>query len=138
MSFRGAGTRPYTMVLTPLAQPPLAPRRLTPLTISPGTPPTQGPQTTLPGPGWVVFSEAYHPGWVVTGTPTLHVKINGFANGYYLTQPPTGPVRVTFTPQRWVWIGTAISGVAVMGLLVTAWRSRRRRGPCKSGRRTLH
>ncbi len=116
VSFSEAGDQPYTMVLTPSAQPPLAPRPLTPLPWLAGTAPTQGPSARLPGPGWLIFSEAYHPDWTLTGAPAAHVQINGFANGYYLAQPPGGPVTVTFTPQRWVWVGLACSGLTLLGL----------------------
>ncbi len=124
LTLHDAGETPATLILTPSGQPPLVPRPLTPLPGPAGAAPTQGPVARLPGQGWLIFSEAYHPDWTLTGAPATHVRINGFANGYYLAQPPAGPVTVTFTPQRWVWVGGAISLSTMMMLILLSrpWR----------------
>ena len=124
----GVGTTPYAVILAPVDQPHTAPRRLTPLPERQRTP-TTFRFSAPPGPGWVIVSEAYHPGWALTGAPgTLHVPVNGFANGYYVVTPPSGPMTVMFTPQRWVWVGGVISLITVGGGLLWGMLVGRTRG----------
>ena len=117
---QGIGDTPYALLLTPVGRPsPIAPP-LTSLTARRAAP-TTFRFSAPPGPGWVIVSEAYHPGWALTGAPgTLHVPVNGFANGYYVATPPSGPMTVTFTPQRWVWVGLLLSG-GTLGTFIM-WR----------------
>jgi arabinofuranan 3-O-arabinosyltransferase len=83
-------------------------------------------------PFWLVLGESHSDGWEATadghslGSPQL---VNGFANGWTVRPDHAGTIDVVlrWTPQRIVWIGLAISGLAVLvclGLVVV----RRRRG----------
>jgi len=88
----------------------------------------------LTDPSWLVLGQSYSTGWSAhspelgtLGAPTL---IEGFANGWRL-DASTGTVRVvlTWTPQRVVWIGIAVSIVGTLlclALVLLPWFRRRR------------
>lgn len=81
-------------------------------------------------PFWLVLGQSQSNGWQATingktlGTSRL---IDGYANGWLVT-PTNGSftVKLDWTPQRTVWIGLAISAVAVLLCLVLALWPRRR------------
>ncbi len=69
-------------------------------------------------PFWLVFSEAFHPGWRISisakGGPASgwdgdHQMINGFANGWYLTKTGDYQLDVSFSPQKYFYLGSSIS-----------------------------
>jgi hypothetical protein len=87
-------------------------------------------------PGWLVFGQSYSPGWraecrdaeggkLDLGAP---VPIDGFANGWRV-EPGCVEARFSFPPQRLAVAGYAVSGVALLVLLLVAlvgwWRERR-------------
>jgi len=87
-------------------------------------------------PFWVVLGQSYGPGWEATtsdgeslGEPTL---VNGFANGWRVDPDELGAdttIDIRWAPQRFVWVGLALSAVGVLvclALIVVG--SRRRRG----------
>jgi hypothetical protein len=73
----------------------------------------------------LVFSETFHPQWVLdiepsTSSPILsdkspeynmaqHVLVNGYANGWWIDKPGTSELTIEFLPQRWYKIGWIIS-----------------------------
>lgn len=89
-------------------------------------------------PFWLVLGQALSEGWSATvrggsslGSPTL---IDGYANGWRIDPAATGStftVDITWTPQKFVWSGLAISTPWLLGLcaaaLVMVWRRRRTR-----------
>ena len=85
-------------------------------------------------PYWVVLGQSHGPGWRATtsdgvdlGTSTL---INGFANGWRIDPGELGAdvtVDITWTPQRFVWIGLGASAIGVLICLVLALRRPRSR-----------
>ncbi len=85
-------------------------------------------------PYWVVLGQSHGSGWKATtsegtdlGESTL---INGFANGWLVDpaeQSSDVTVHITWTPQRLVWIGLAISAVGVAICLALAFRTRAKR-----------
>ena len=88
--------------------------------------------TSATKPYWVVLGQSYGPGWAATtsegkdlGPPTL---INGYANGWQVDPAQVGEdatVRITWTPQRLVWVGLALSALGVLlclGLLIFGGR----------------
>lgn len=91
--------------------------------------------TGLDEAGWLVLGQSFSPGWSARspqlgslGPPTL---IEGYANGWRL-DAQSGTVRIvlTWTPQRIVWIGIAVSVVGVLlccGLVLGPVLRRRRR-----------
>ncbi len=85
-------------------------------------------------PYWVVLGQSHGPGWRATtsdgvdlGTSTL---INGYANGWRIDPDELGAdvtVDITWTPQRFVWIGLGASAIGVLICLVLALRRPRNR-----------
>ncbi len=81
-------------------------------------------------PFWFVFGQSQSDGWRATidgaslGTSRL---VDGFANGWVVTPNRDDfTVELSWTPQRAVWIGLAISAVAVLLCLGLAFWPRRR------------
>lgn len=112
-----SGEAPYTVVITPIPQPKASAR---PLTLLPPTRsrPTAHTVPALPGPGWVILTEAYHPGWKIPAlSDATHVEINGFANGYFLRHAAPSGLSVVFLSQRWVLVGWGISLMTWLGVL---------------------
>jgi hypothetical protein len=81
---------------------------------------------TLPdGGGFLVFSEAYHPGWGLTvGGKTLSpVKGQGFVNVYSLPPGVSGPAELLYRDEalmaklvvvmHWGWIGLTLAALAL-------------------------
>lgn len=112
-----------------------------------------GPATTTERPGrndhrvdvagatepyWVVLGQSFSSGWRATtadgtdlGPPTL---LNGFANGWRVDPAELGAdlrIDLTWTPQRFVWFGIAVSVIGVLVCLLLALR--RRRSPDDAG-----
>jgi hypothetical protein len=84
-------------------------------------------------PFWLVLGQSHNDGWTakvnghVLGGSTL---VNGYANGWRIAPARAGTLHITleWTPQRAVWIGLAISGIAVFAcVLLVALGSRRER-----------
>jgi len=87
-------------------------------------------------PFWLVLGQSLSNGWKATvrggeslGDPTL---IDGFANGWQIDPAVTGTsftVDISWTPQKTVWGGLALSFFWFIGLctaaLVVAWRRRK-------------
>lgn len=86
---------------------------------------------------WLSFGQSWNPGWQASvdgrslGPSTV---IDGYANGWRLDPAELGPgpweIRVTWAPQRTIWIAIAISGLAValcIALIAVAWWRDRRR-----------
>jgi arabinofuranan 3-O-arabinosyltransferase len=86
---------------------------------------------------WLSFGQSWNPGWKATVDGRdlgPSVVIDGYASGWKLdpAEVGTGPleVRVDWTPQRVIWFGILLSGVAVVAclvLIVVGARSARRR-----------
>jgi arabinofuranan 3-O-arabinosyltransferase len=86
-------------------------------------------------PFWLVLGQSNSPGWQATaaglgdlGTAQL---VDGYANGWLVT-PRSGDfdVALSWTPQRKVWVGLAVSAVAMLIVLALAFApgsGRRRR-----------
>jgi arabinofuranan 3-O-arabinosyltransferase len=74
-------------------------------------------------PFWLVLGQSQSDGWEATvngkSLGTSHL-VNGFANGWTVRPGEAGTVDVVlrWTPQRAVWIGLAVSGLAVLACLV--------------------
>jgi arabinofuranan 3-O-arabinosyltransferase len=85
-------------------------------------------------PFWLVLGQSASAGWeanTTSGSVAPRQLVDGFANGWLIT--PKGPgsmeLSLRWTPQRFVWIGFAVSAVAVLAcvaLVVLSWRRRRR------------
>ena len=80
-------------------------------------------------PFWLVLGQSHSLGWKATvggadlGPPVL---VDGYANGWRIA--PTGEpldVRLRWEPQRGIWLGLAVSGVALLlcvGIVVASFR----------------
>lgn len=86
-------------------------------------------------PYWIVLGQSYSPGFTATtsdgtslGEPTL---INGYANGWRIDPAELGEdvtVDISWTPQRLVWIGLALSALGVLACAaLILWPVLRRR-----------
>jgi hypothetical protein len=82
-------------------------------------------------PFWLVLGQSHNDGWEATaagkdlGTPTL---VNGFANGWQVRPGRAGTIDIVlrWTPQRLVWIGLAVSALAVLACIaLLLWRRNR-------------
>ncbi|MEX0665436.1 MAG: alpha-(1-_3)-arabinofuranosyltransferase family protein [Acidimicrobiia bacterium] len=85
-------------------------------------------------PFWLVLGQSLNDGWEAEladgtslGKPRL---VNGYANGWTVdpSEPGTLVIHLRWKPQRLVWIGMAVSVIAILGCLVLLWRTRRRAG----------
>jgi len=82
-------------------------------------------------PFWLVLGQSHNDGWEATvdghslGSPQL---VNGFANGWTVRPGSAGTLDVVlrWTPQRAVWFGLVISGIAVVVCLALVFVRRRR------------
>lgn len=83
-------------------------------------------------PFWLVLGQSLNDGWQAKlgdgtslGEPQL---VDGYANGWLVRpdEPGTLSISLRWTPQRFVWIGLAISALAVLGCLMLVWRTRKR------------
>jgi hypothetical protein len=80
-------------------------------------------------PFWLVLGESFNKGWHAEvngqdlGAPRL---VDGIANGWRVDPGDrrTLDVRFIWAPQRWIWIGLAISGAALLACLWLALRRR--------------
>jgi hypothetical protein len=84
-------------------------------------------------PFWLVLGQSRSPGWTAKaaglgdlGEPQL---VDGYANGWLITPDKAGDldVALSWTPQRKVWIGLAVSAVALLVVLALAFAPRNRR-----------
>ncbi len=78
---------------------------------------------------WLVLAESQNPGWQLRtqhGKVTATAMVDGYANGWLIQPDGTGAVDVSlsWTPQRIVWAGFAISALTVLLSLVVLARRR--------------
>lgn len=59
-------------------------------------------------PFWLVFSEAFHPGWK-TSIGGQHLMINGFANGWSIERTGDYQLDIFFQPQQIYYFGIVVS-----------------------------
>jgi|GEM_PF-1231986 len=76
-------------------------------------------------PGVLVLADAFHPGWraEVNGNPTQIFPVNGGLRGIAV-QPGAQEIVFRYHP-GWLWPGTVITALAVLGLGVVAVGTRR-------------
>jgi hypothetical protein len=86
-------------------------------------------------PFWLVLGQSHNDGWHAktgTGRPLGEPQlVDGYANGWLVTpeRADTFTVRLTWTPQRLVWVGFAASVLAIVVCLGVLVVTRRRRAP---------
>lgn len=86
-------------------------------------------------PFFLVLGQSHNTGWRASidghdlGEPDL---VDGYANGWRIDPAEFGAnpvVSLRWEPQRWVWVGLAVSAIATLvavGIVIVAWRRRRR------------
>jgi hypothetical protein len=85
-------------------------------------------ETKIAGPGWLVVSEIWYPGWqaTVNGTAQPIEKVDGLLRGVYLSQPGTYDITMTYHPGSVRW-GYWITGLTIACLILTGlwmgWRA---------------
>ncbi|MEE2768502.1 MAG: alpha-(1-_3)-arabinofuranosyltransferase family protein [Actinomycetota bacterium] len=74
---------------------------------------------------WLILGQSFSEGWRLTGPSGMvsdgQYLVDGYANGWMITPPPgDGPLslKLNWAPQRWVWMGLGLSGLAA---LVALW-----------------
>lgn len=75
------------------------------------------------------FSERYSPLWdIYDGNTRLktHFLINGYANGWYVDKDGTYDLILLFKTQRLLSLGSIISAISVVGLVIVIFRRGRR------------
>lgn len=68
-------------------------------------------------PYFLVFSEAFHPGWT-TSVEGEHFMINGFANGWYIRKTGDYKIIINFDPQKIYYISISISVFAFLATII--------------------
>ncbi len=90
-------------------------------------------QTQVPASfqGLLVFNQGYHPLWraqTLEGKEGLHLKLNGWENGYYISTEKPETLLIEFTPQKKIQIGFWVSGsvwiLLLLGFLCLSWRQK--------------
>ncbi|HVF33552.1 MAG TPA: alpha-(1-_3)-arabinofuranosyltransferase family protein [Acidimicrobiales bacterium] len=90
-------------------------------------------------PFWLVLGESHSPGWRIdVDGPTEagpHTLVDGYANGWLVRPGGAGRLHLTLTwvPQRTVWVGLALSALAVVACLGLAVAGPRGRRPDEAG-----
>lgn len=78
-------------------------------------------------PHLIVFHESFHPQWrlSVEGRPVgRHLRVQGYANAWWVDRPGTYTAALRFMGQRWVTVGALISLMGVVAVVVVSWRWR--------------
>lgn len=121
LTLRNTEIPAYVLLLNPQGQARL-PTRLLTAVIPQQASPTAYVLPAVQGPGFLVLSEGYHPGWQATRQQSVlrHFSLQGFANAYWLPAGPAAPVRIQFLSQQWFRWGVALSGGTLLILLVIA------------------
>lgn len=106
-----------------------------PVPLAPVTPVSYDVALPNERPLLLVFRESFHPRWslqdAATGAPLAvpHWKVNGYANGYWLTEPGVARVRLVYEGQETAWRGWRVTtwSVAIcLAILAFAVIGRRR------------
>lgn len=83
---------------------------------------------------WLVFGQSRSDGWratTATGSVGRLQTVDGYANGWLIHPARAGTMKVSleWTPQRVVWVGLGLSGLAALVCVgIVAIATRRRRG----------
>lgn len=68
----------------------------------------------------LVLSEAYSPGWQISGTADPagipHLEIDGYANGWWVSQPGPTTLVLEYVPARMARLAIQLSAAAALGL----------------------
>jgi arabinofuranan 3-O-arabinosyltransferase len=85
--------------------------------------------TNCPSGCWLILGEGFNDGWRASvdghslGAPR---QIDGGFNGWWLPGSTSAvTVMMHWTPQRTMWIGLTLAGLALVGCIVLVWRGRR-------------
>ncbi len=70
-------------------------------------------------PYFLVLDEGYEPFWELLGAPgARHVKVNGYTNGWLITDKPTGDLTIYYNQQRNFRIGLLISAIGIFSIIL--------------------
>ena len=84
-------------------------------------------------PFWLILGQSHSPGWTasVDGRSLGEARlVDGYANGWYVEageRPGPMTFSIAWRPQRLVWVGLAVSGLALLVCLALVVRDPRRR-----------
>jgi hypothetical protein len=89
-------------------------------------------QVTASGPYMLVLSETYNPLWVASGPwgtvpNTNHFVVNGYANMWYIAQPGSYSLRLSFLPNQYVVDGTLAALLALIFGFIAVYARRVKR-----------
>lgn len=85
-------------------------------------------ETDIPGPGWLVLSEIWYPGWqaTVNGVSRPIERANGLLRAVYLEKPGLHRIVLSYRPATVVWgnwLSTITAGLLVLLLGLAGGRS---------------
>lgn len=86
-------------------------------------------EATLPtedGTRLLVVSERFDPWWELTGVAAKHVRVNGYANGWFIDNPQGQTVTIAYRGDVFFRWGIAVSTGAVGVSIFFLWRQRRK------------
>lgn len=71
-------------------------------------------------PFWLVFSETFHPLWEakIGQEKITPVKLFSLINGFYINETGNFEITIEFSPQRYVYWGMALSGLAWLVIIL--------------------
>ena len=77
------------------------------------------------------FAESYEKTWVarVNGQEYSSIPLNGVVNGFYIQDTGELEITIEYKPQKWLYYGTVITAISIIGVIVYFiwdWRRRRR------------
>jgi hypothetical protein len=70
----------------------------------------------------LVFNESFHPDWEasIDGERLDHIKVDGYANGFWVHQPGVQHVTVEFSVQPAFTISVLVSAISLM-MVAIGW-----------------
>lgn len=81
----------------------------------------------IDGPSYILFSQSFHPGWVLTLTKAgthseiaQHLMGNLYGNAWWVNDTGVFDYQLEFTPQNYVTLGVVFSALSWAGLLALA------------------
>ncbi len=79
-----------------------------------------------PGEKLLVFYERFDPWWEISGVTAKHIEVNGFANGWIISDPKGQTIELSYRGDTYFRWGIYISAGVLLISLVVLWRQKRK------------